>query len=355
MPDAPVAVIPAAAPPADNSQAVTPAPVTIPHPDAMFETIKAKLKAANPQLGGEQAPKAAEKPADDETLPLNLDPKVMRTLGRLQKEVRELSPKAKELDVLKPDAEFAKSIRDLWKGTPEQRLEALAKLSGRDGTDELAALVQFFYERDQAKAAETNEDGTPKPVATPELKAVLDRLDAVTKELAAIKEGGTAKEKADRDAKAKADADAAAGFVGKFLTDNATKYEISARKENAAEAVDLVQAAILTIALKDGMATKGADGVIVMREQVTPEQAHDLYHRAAAEVEEEFRAIGRRFASTQDARTLLFDPNKYNRPLSRPQVTPKAEGPLPTNLAEREKELARRYKERFDRGEFRRG
>jgi hypothetical protein len=227
-------------------------------------------------------------------------------------------------------------------------------LSGRDGTDELAALVQFFYERDQATAAETNADGTPKAQPSPETKALLDVVTELKKEVAALKEGGAAKTKAEQEAASKANAEAAAGFVGKFLTDNATKYEVSARKENAAEAVDLVQAAVLTIALKDGLATKDKDGNVFMREGVTGEQASDLYHRAAAEVEEEFRGIGRRFAAPSDARALLFDPNKYARPLSRPSVTLKKEGPLPSNIPEREKELRQRYIEKFERGEFKR-
>ena len=349
MPDA-VAAAPVT-PAEDTSQAVTPAPVTIPHPDNMFAAIKAKIAEANPHLDAD-APKPVVKP--DETPPLSIDPKVMKTLGRLQTEAREASAKVKELEPLRPDAEFAKSIRDLWKGTPEQRLEALAKLSGRDGTDELAALVQFFYERDQA-TAETNADGTPKAQPSPETKALLDVVAELRKEVTALKEGGTAKTKAEEAAQAKANADAAAGFVGKFLSDNVAKYEVSARKENAAEAVDLVQAAVITIGLKDGLMTKDKGGNVVAREGVTAEQAADLYHRAAAEVEEEFRGIGRRFAAPSDARAMLFDPNKYARPLSRPTVTLKKEGPLPTNIPEREKELRQRYIDKFERGEFKRG
>ncbi len=120
------------------------------------------------------------------------------------------------------------------------------------------------------------------------------------------------------------------------------------------EAVDLVQSAVLTIALSEGLATKDKDGNVFMREGVTGEQASDLYHRAAASVEEEFEKLGARFVKPSTARASLFDPNKYARPLSRPSVTLKKEGPLPTNIPEREKELRQRYLDKFERGEFKR-
>ncbi len=323
-------------PAVDISPAVPPAPVVMPGPDEMLAKIKAKLYTAvapaEPEKKDEPATEGDDKPK------LNLDPKVMKTLGRLQEEVRTATAKVKELEPLKADAEFGKSIRDLWGKTPEQKLEALAKLSGRDGTDELAALVQFFYERDQEGAA-PNADGTPK--ATPETKALLDAIGELKKEVAELKTGNTSKEEERTKAAAEEDRKNAAAYVERFLTSNKAKFEISARKENIGEATDLIQAAAMTIVARDRIDIK----------TLTEQSANDLYLKAAAEVEKEYEDTGRRFAKVS-ARPV-FDPDKYGRPLSRPTVTIKRE-PLSKDPKVAETQLRDRLQRKLENGEFHR-
>jgi hypothetical protein len=331
MPDeAPVAAT--ETPAEDLSPAVAAAPITIPGPDAMMAAIRERLAAANPPA---DAPKP-DKPADEPTL--NIDPKTMKTLARLQKEAREAASKVQELEPLRPDAEFGKQLKDLWKGSPEQRLEALARLSGRDGTDELAALVQFFYERDQATAGDPADPAKPQPSA--ETKAMLDVVAELKKEISDLKAHRDSTTEGKAKAEAENDRKNAAAFVERFLTANKEKFEISARKENVTEATDLIQEAALAIIARDKLDVKG----------LTEQAANDLYLQAAAAVEREYEETGKRFAKTEPPK-WAFNPDKYARPLSRPAVVVKRDPPS-TDPKVREQQLRERLVRMRENGEL---
>lgn len=284
----------------DTSPAVAAPPVTRPSAEAVLAAIKAKVHEANKP----ETPAAKPDEVKGDEPKLNADPKVLRELGKLQQAKRELEAKLKELEPSAPDAAFAKEVRDLWSKGGDSRLEALAKLGGKDGLDVLAEVVQFFYEREQEGGAK-DDATTAKPTA--ETKALLDALTEVKKELAEIKAGKTT----DAEATVKAEQERANQYVKGFVGKHAAQFEICARPENIGEAVDLIQAAALEIIKRDRVSVK----------ELKAEDADRIYAEAAGEVEKEYEKTGQRFAKAPKQGSSLFNPDRYARPLSKPTVT----------------------------------
>lgn len=317
-----------------TTPAVAAPPVTVKSPEDILAAIKAKVKSANPALDSSKPPVEEKTPEESKpTEPeLNIPPKVLRQLGNLQTKVREQEAKLKDFDALSTDAKTFRELKASWNKDHAGKLEVLAKLAGVDGSDALASLVQYYEAGGESD----------KPAPSPETKALLDAVTSLTKEVADLKAGKTAE--AENAAKLSAETQAAAAteFVKSIIGKHAAKFELCARPENVVEAVDLVNAACLEIAKKDGISLK----------DISEEDANALYLRAMAEVESEFEATGKRFAKGQP-RTVTFNAEKYARPLSRPGLRVVKE-PLSPNPKVREQQLRERLHARAEAGEFRR-
>jgi hypothetical protein len=331
MSDAPaVAVEPAA-------EVITPAvatpPVTVQSPEAIVAAIKAKIHEANPELRGGKKPPAKVDPSRPTEPALTTDPKVLRELGRLQTERTDLKKVVAELEPLKADAEAMRGVKELWgKGDADSKIEALAKLTGKDGLDVLAELVAHFYEKDQEGADPS------KPQPTVETKALLAAMEGLKAEVAELRAGKT---KTTDDA-GKAEAAAATDFAKRFIVANKAKAEISSRDVNVAEAADLLNAAAFAIAERDRIDVK----------TLTQEAADDLYAKALADVEAEYERLGERFTKATPAVVPgSFNPERYARVLSKPTVTVKAE-PLSKDFNERMRQIRERAREKAEAGGY---
>lgn len=363
MPGVPIA------PPANIDN--TPAVVTPPakpgtNPEARLEAIKARFRQS-----GAQAPKPAAKPpieakpADgppDETpkpddqkpeTDLNVSPKILKELGRLQGKVRELEPKLKEFDSLKADSDLVKDMRKLWSGTNEEKIAAIAKLSGKDGLDELVGLIRMHYDLEQ------NADSNAPP---PGEKKLMDLIEAQNKKIEALE----TKDKTKDESASKSDADKqtqqANEFVSSFIDKNKTKFELCSRPDNIAEATDLAQSAAIKLIEKDipgyaELSDKDKTTVFASAAKALGKDGTEaVYLRALAEVENEFVSIGKRFSKTSQAAKPEFDPDRYRqfvRPPSKPTIEEKTEE-LSKNPKEREAQIRARYQARAEAGEFRR-
>jgi hypothetical protein len=320
---------------APTPETAVPTPeVTIPGPDAILEAIKAKIKS-----GAAEAAKPAEKPAEGEAKTdaptLKTDRKLLSQLGIVQGERSKLQAQVKELEPFKADGEAYREVQKLFTGTADDRIAALGKLAGKEGIDVLAELVQTFYEREQ----ESGTDAT-KPAATPEVKALTGLIEDLRKEVAALKTGNEGDAKAKAEASAKAEQQAAIDFTSRFLTANAKKYEISARKENVAEASELLLAAASKIVERDKIDVRALDNAA----------AEKIHHEAAAEVEKEYEQLGKRFAKVEE-KPQFFDPNRYARFRTAPTPTVRSEK-LSSNVKEREEQIRRRLIEKAEAGGF---
>jgi hypothetical protein len=315
MPEPTAPVVEGAAP--ILSPAVDVPPPTIPNADKIFEAIKDKIKEANPELAPKKFDMKTGKPIEppaDKPPELKGDPKMIRMLGTLQGDKRTLEARVKELEPFKADAELAREVKSLWEKGGEERLAALSKLTGKDGLDVLAELVAFFYEKEQESADAGGTPGTPPAKPGPEMAALMGVVEGLRKELADLRAGkdGDTKAASEREA---AEAQKAAGeYVTRFIGTHAKTFELCARPDNQAEAVDLIQNAALAIVTRDKVDIS----------TLTAEQADALYLEAAGEVEAEYEQTGRRFTKTRDA-GFVFDPSKYGRKLSVPAVTLKRE------------------------------
>src|SRR5215468_4627597 len=131
----------------DTSPAVETPPVTIGSPESILEAIKGKLHEANPATEEKPPEETEDKGIDPKSFDPKTNKRLLKELGRVQGERTRLTAQVKELEPFKGDGQQMRHVRELWNGDGDKKIEALAKLSGKDGLDELAALVQFFYER----------------------------------------------------------------------------------------------------------------------------------------------------------------------------------------------------------------
>ncbi len=329
--------IPTAPPPNADS---TPAVVTPPvqpgtNPEARLEAIKARLRAAGTNVTPPKNPEAKTgdpKPAE-KTEPKTDDsnaavpPKFLSELGRLQTRVRELEPIQKQFESIKADAELAKEVKKLWGGTHEEKVSALAKLSGKDGLDELAALVHAYYKSEQDGAANGDSQDSP------DIKSLKAMIAEQEKKISAL-ESDRAKEK-ETATKTNADKENAKGveFVKSFIGKNKARLELCAKPENIAEAVDLAQSASIALIEKriKGFAEMSDEqktaAFSAEMQSLGSEGIEATYLEALTSVEKEFEETGKRFSKTSQPKQG-FNPDRYSefvRPLSKPRIEVKTE------------------------------
>lgn len=330
-------VSPETAKPTDNAPAVATPEPTIGNPEKMLEAIKAKVReAANP-------PKEPEKKPEDkpEETDLKVPPKVLKQLGKLQTELRAAEAKIKDFDSLKTDAELSREVKKLWNGTQDEKLKALAAISGKDGLDTLAELVKFYYEQDQE-----NADGG-KPTEAGANKELLSVIADLKKEVADLKSG----RETEKNNATKTEADAAIkranDYVKGFIDRNKSKFELCSRPDNVAEATELAQDAALKIVEREKLDFKTMDQA----------QAEKIYLEALGEVEAEYEAIGKRFSKTKTEERPAFSADKYKefvRPLSKPTIVVGNKEELSRNPKERFEQIRQRAIEKAEAGLYRR-
>jgi hypothetical protein len=328
-----------------NEPAVVTPPITVPGVDETIAKIKARLEGKQTTPAPTAKPDSAkpgDTPTGDDTDPKTVPPKVLAELGRLQKLVREYEPKTKELDSFKTDAELAREAKKLWaSGTHEDKMKAIGMLSGKDPLDEFVNIVKEYYKEEQDK---------PEGEPTPEIKSLAGKLDEALKKIALLEEGNKSKE--TQQSKAAADeAQAQANkYTQGFIERNKAKFEICARQENAAEAIDLIQSASMVIIDRDVAAGKLPKDI----KEMTPEQAEAVYQEAAAKTEKEFEAIGRRMSKGAQAPSgpdlARFD--RFVRKASPPTVKVVTEEQKSTNPDVAFEQLRKRMHERLEAGEF---
>lgn len=287
----------------------TPKP-TIASPDKIKANILAKIEAANkpapvipvqdktgtePAKGGEIVPdgKAA-----------------LAELAKAHERIRELTAKDKLADSATADAAFAKELKEL---AAKDKLGAVLKLFGGSAEDVLAELVEKHYE---GQAGAGTEQGKNTPAAAPaEMKAILDKLEAVTKELAEIKGGTAAKTEAEQKAQLAAQEQGTKAYLRSIAEKHKDMFEISSRAENMDEAVGK---AIAKTQDPAWAAEKCKELGITDPAKLTPEQAEAFARAAISEAEKEFEQLGSRFAKV---RKPDHDSDRvYQRPFSPPAI-----------------------------------
>lgn len=304
---APVAAAPTAAvtAPADVKAVIEPAvptpKPTIAAPDKILANIKARIAEANKEPAKVEPVQAGSTPAPDPAKPTEILPDAKAALAELAKaqaKVKEWQDKAKALEAQSQDAEFGKTVKSAK--TTKERIEAIAKAEGKDPVDLMADLVAEFYA----------EHGTPDPnkpqAATGELKAVLDRLELVSKELAEIKAGKTQETEAQTKAKVEQQEAATKAYIKAVAEKYKGEFEISARPENIEEAIAKAIAKAPAV-----LERLGFDPA-----QLSEEQAEQLAKEAIAEAEKEFTELGKRFGKVVPEQRL----RAYDIPLSKPKL-----------------------------------
>ena len=315
MPDAAPATE-ATTPVVPSTPAVATPPVTIEGPEARLQAIKDRLKAADkPAEATGEAKPAGDKPPE-------VVPDAKKVLGELastQRKLREAEGKLKTSEADATDAALARELRDLWKKSPDDKLAALAKLSGNDATDELAALVALFYENEGTAA-----DGK---AAAPsgELKTLTELVTSLKTELSELRAEGKTKVEAQTKEQLDRQAAASLDYISKGIDARKAKFEISSRPENIVEAASLVEAAIPAIAKREKISLEP--------NSLTAAIADRLIDLALEEVEKEYETLGKRFSKPTAAPVNFLEKPAYNRPLSRPGLNFKrlgADGKVPT-------------------------
>lgn len=337
---------------ASDGPAVVAPPVTVPDVDTVISQIKARLSGnkqaaakpasvadpAKPDVAGKAIdnPPGDEPTEDGKTVP----PKFLAELGRLQKQIRELEPKAKEFETIKTEADLAREVRKLWSGTPEEKLQAIAKISGKDGTDEMLALIKLHYTLEQEKPDDGSAD------VPPAVKDLSAKLDAAMKKIEQLESKDKSKETADAKKISDEETARANSHVKGWIEKNKAKFEICAREENQTEAIDLIQSAAIAILDRDKIDVK----------TMTQEQAEKAYQEAAEKTEAAFEATGKRMSKgaqpSKGADLSRFD--RFVRTPSKPTIVVKDE-PLSKNPDEAWSQLQQRLTAKLERGEFARG
>lgn len=287
----------------------TPKP-TVPSPDKVLEGIKAKIAAANKP--GLPAPVDPAKPATEQAKPVDIVPdtkQVMADLAKAHERVRELTEKAKLAETATADATFAKELKEL---AAKDKLGAVLKLFGGSAEDVLAELVEKHYE---GQAGAGTEPGKSTPAAAPEMKAILDKLEAVTKELAEIKGGTAAKTEAEQKAQLAEQEEGTKAYLRSVAAKHKDMFEISSRAENMDEAVGK---AIAKTQDPAWAAEKCKELGITDPAKLTPEQAEAFARAAISEAEKEFEQLGSRFAKTR--KPEQDSDRVYQRPFSPPAI-----------------------------------
>lgn len=313
---------------------------TIPNPDAIHAEIIKRVRAA-------EAAKAEDKPADDgkpkvDPPQLKADPKIMKELGRLQGEVRKNEALAKEAETLKPDATAYREVQELWKGDREKRLEALAKIGGKDGLDVLSELVAMFYEEQQG-------DGGTQPTKIDD--ATAKTIADLRKEVDDLKAAGKTKEQTDAEAEKSKDAKAGDDYTRGLIAKHSARFPIMNRADNLSEAVDLVQKGAWAIAKREGF-VDAATGAL--KPEVTAQQIDDLQSEAMTEVEAEFAKLGQRYGAPAQPKPEPWKLRFEGPPsrISKPTITPKPIV-LSKNPDKAFNELVEQQKERAAAGGYR--
>jgi hypothetical protein len=165
-----------------------------------------------------------------------------------------------------------------------------------------------------------------------ELKAVLERLDMVTKELAELKTGKTQETEASIKAKQAQEEQGIKSYLKAIAEKNKDKFEISARPENLDEAIAKALAKA-----PDAVAALGIDPATL--DKLPPDQAEALAAKALELAEQEFEQLGKRFGkATKPERVRAYDV-----PLSKPRID---FGKKPEK--ESFEQMKERYKAKYD-------
>jgi len=285
--------------PAAGASTATPAPkpgeasTTEPKLNAE-QKFAARMKAAKEKIAAEQAERAA--PPEEKKTEAGPSPKeteLVKELARVTAKHREAVAKLAELEPhAKPAAEY-KEIRELYAKDP---IEALGKLTGKDGIDAMADLMAVFHELEASETGQPGAKRTPDPELA-EIKATLAELKA---ERAKNTEADTKRQEAEQ----RSNADR---YAQSIAQKDAAKFEVSLRPANIAEATDLAHAATVVIAQRDGIDLANPDAEAIER----------VIAEAWAEVETELRSRGANYAPTPKAAPPpAFDPVP-RRPLTR--------------------------------------
>lgn len=322
--------------------AVATPPVTVISPEKILAEKAARYRAAMaaPDPAAAQAAIQGGKPVDkpkasvDDEPALTAPPKILAELGKLQAKVRELEPKGKDFDALKPDADLAKEAKRLWSGTHEDKIKAIALLSGKDGVDEIVNLVKTYYDLEQANPEQVASDEPPY------VKALKDTVAKLNEELTAIKADKT-KEKDEATKTATSDEIKRGNeFVKAFIVKNKEQFELCAKPENEKEAVEDVQDAVIAILDRDKIDIK----------TLTKEAAETVYLEALKNTEALYEETGKRMSK---ATAPQRDPFHAIRIRTKPDIKIKAED-LSNDPDVRFAQMKQRMNERAALGDFRR-
>lgn len=213
--------------------------------EAKLAGIRAKLIAPPPETAKPEAAKEPEAKKDepaaakDGAKPATLEEtRYLKEVAKLNRELRDAKAKLREFEGGGGTGDEASKLRELYKS---DKLAALAQLSGREGSDELAELLDVFYETAGA-GTEAQKDKAGA--------AVLAKLEALTRDVEGFKAEKTERETATAAAETKRGADE---FVTRFAKGREADYEIGMRAENLAEATDLVHKGVAEIVQREGI------------------------------------------------------------------------------------------------------
>lgn len=310
--------MPESAPPAPVPGSAAPAAPAVPAPGTavaqpgapppapvvdIFAAAKAKALAA---VTGQPVPAPAKPPvaAPPETPKIEMDAATLKKLTALSKADRENKAKIAELEAKAPDAATFAEVKKLY--AEGKRMEAIAKLSGKEAVAEMEALMADYL-------------NAPTDAAADDAK---DALAAKVEELAAK---DAARDKADADADAaraaaeeKARGTAVTAFAHQVLdaakaADGSATFELCARAENRAEAADAALEIVKALAFDRKL------------ENVTQEQAAELYREAYKTVEAEYEELGKRYTrGSPRSVNVPFDPRRPATPSPGPRTEPES-------------------------------
>ena len=247
---------------------------------------KAEARANGTPVPGETTVTETPKPAAT----IAIEPESLRQITRLSREKRELETKVKTLETSATDAAVAVEAMKLFQeaksltgeAQANKKLEALAKLTGADPTEEMTSLLEAYMAAPSAGGE----------------SALAKRVDELTAQIAADKkarddEAKTTKEAREKEQTAQ-ETKVALDFSSKQI--KADKHELCAKEENKAEAAQAALDGVVHLAV-----TRKLD-----LGKLSQAETEALFAEAYEGVEAQYAALGKRYTKAALKETPVF-------------------------------------------------
>lgn len=280
-------------------ETVTPAPVavstaTVTSPPLMTvdaavsaAITKAEAHAEGKLAPGETAP-VVETPKPAATIAI--EPESLRQITKLSRQNRELETKVKALETSTADAAVAVEAMKLFQeaktltgeAQATKKLEALAKLTGADPTEEMTSLLEAYM---------------ASPSAGGE-SALAKRVDELTAQIEADKRTRAEEAKAAATASAKATEAKEKAVMLDFAAKqaNPAKHELCAKDENKSEASQAALDGVVHLAV-----TRKLDLAALSQPELVA-----LFAEAYDGVEAQYEALGKRYSKAAPKEEPVF-------------------------------------------------